>query len=243
VARANGFFVGCVADSTYLNYVLTAFRLRRRQPFVLPGRQGRRAWSPDCHGCADEDFIDIDADQPAEDADGSPEAVRKRTAQEQGWLRAHDSLCQEALAAVNSVGALRSRGPVGAAALEAAAALERCNVCGERDPAVFVPAGSTQKVLYVTITSSGVVHIPLYHCSQCWSRTHVHPAWLGCFPATPVKALELWRNNSSELPVWFDTLALDYILSVQNKALQTSDEALVYGVHALSEKVWAPFLS
>lgn len=216
------------------------------QPFVSPTRRGTRAWSPDWDGGGDYGVgyeSGEDTDQPAEDGDGSPAAVRKRAAHEQGWLRAQGSLCCEALAAVNRVAALRSRGPVGAAALEAAAALERCNVCGETEPAAFESDGATQRVLYVTVTCSVVINVPMYQCKQCCARTHVHPAWLGCFPATPVKALQLWRSNSSELPVWFDTLALDFILSVQNKALQTSDEALVYGVHQLSEKVRAPFLS
>ena len=218
-----------------------------RQPFVIAGqRRRRRAVSPTSYGADggyDDSFfeLDDDADQPAGDDDGSAEAVRKRTAHEQGWLRARDNLFQESLAAVNAIAALRSRGPVGAASLEAVAELERCNVCGEGNQAVFVPLGTTQRVLYVTVTSSVVLSVPMYQCNQCCSRAHAHPAWLGCFPATPVKALHLARNNSSELPVWFDTLALDFILHVQNKALQTSDEALVYGIHALSEKVRVPF--
>lgn len=80
---------------------------------------------------------------------------------------------------------------------------------------------------FITTLGGWDVTIPMYFCGSCFGTVHAHPLQCGCFPATPVKAQDIRLNNPGETPVWFDEHALLHIILLQNKSLETADEAVV----------------
>jgi hypothetical protein len=83
----------------------------------------------------------------------------------------------------------------------------------------------------------------MFFCPSCCGTVHAHPLQCGCFPATPVKALDLRLNNTGESPVWFDEHALLHMVHLQNKSLETADEAVVDAMNRMCAKVSARALT
>lgn len=202
------------------------------------------SWGGD-GGAADSDALnaalraaDSADDEPIPDGDVSPDALRKRRAQEAAWQASAASFQQHALRAAPRVEQLRRSGPLTPALVEAAASLEACSRCGSADiQRCTAPNGG--RVRFVSTLGCWDVTIPVFFCNSCLRTVHAHPLQCGCFPATPVKALDLRLNNTGESPVWFDEHALLHMVHLQNKSLETADEAVVEAMNRMCAKVGA----
>lgn len=183
-----------------------------------------------------------DDDTPADDVDDSAAAVRKRRAQEEAWRSTSEHCLDVALQSAHGVQLLRTGSPLTPSAVASAAVMRRCSNCGSAKTRRPLLVPNQQRVVrFVTTLGGWNVTVPIYECEDCELPFHAHPLQCGCFPGTPVKACQLWRCASHERPIWFDECALEHIVRLQTKSLETSDDAVVEAMRQMCAKVCRHF--
>lgn len=127
------------------------------------------------------------------------------------------------------VTALRKAGPVGIAQVQQRLSEppcpQLCPVCA----GVGSVADAAAEVLYVTAMGAEMLQVPFYKCPDCKGEAslfHEPPAAVGCFPTTPVRALQLKRESQRKPPIWVDTLCLELMLQLQHACPGTSLEGI-----------------
>lgn len=79
-----------------------------------------------------------------------------------------------------------------------------------------------------------MLKVPLYFCKRCEKVVHAHPLRVGCFPATPQRALNLGEAGHAEEAVWYDCRLLRFMLEQTQRSPDLSDEAVCGAIEALA---------
>jgi hypothetical protein len=79
-----------------------------------------------------------------------------------------------------------------------------------------------------------MLKVPLYVCKRCEKVVHAHPLRVGCFPATPQRALNLGEAGHAEEAVWYDCRLLRFMLEETQRSPDLSDEAVCGAIEALA---------
>ncbi len=93
------------------------------------------------------------------------------------------------------------------------------------------------RVVWARGIESCVLKVPLYSCKRCLEVVHAHPLRVGCFPATPQRALHLGEAGSAEEAVWYDCRLLRLILEKAQRSPDLADEAVCGAIEAVAADV------
>ena len=152
-------------------------------------------------------------------------------------LRDSGELVAKTLENEEAVRQLRREAPVGKEALQEALTMHRCSCCSSFSIKQLEGAEGTRTVCWVGSSGAALLKVSIWECLDCASVFHAHPAAIGGFPSTPVRALNLYRSYSDKaVPIWLDTLLLSSIVCLQHESAATSEAGICSAVCAAAEK-------